>query len=89
MPKVRASWGCLGACRTRKVCNSDAWKCYFQRFPESIWAKAVIKIKTILTTFYVNYNRSFAQNLRRWLLEKSEMINIQMLIQKIQSLLVF
>ena len=32
--------------------------------------------------FYVYYNRSFPQNLNHWLLEKSEMINLQMLIQE-------
>lgn len=36
----------------------------------------------LLTIFYVYYNRSFPQNLNHWLLEKSEMINLQMLIQK-------
>ena len=42
-----------------------------------------IKIKTILTiSVYVYYNLSFPQNLSHWLLEKSEMINLQMLIQK-------
>ena len=41
-----------------------------------------IKIKTILTIFYVYYNRSFPQNLNLWLLEKNEIINLQMLIQK-------
>ena len=38
--------------------------------------KKTIKIKTTLTIFYVYYNRSFPQNLNRWLLEKSEMINL-------------
>ena len=37
---------------------------------------------TILTIFYACYNSSFSQNLNLWLLEKSEMINLQMLIQK-------
>ena len=32
---------------------------------------------TILTIFYAYYNRSFPQNLNLWLLEKSEMINLQ------------
>ena len=32
--------------------------------------------------FYVYYNHSFPQNLNRWLLEKSEMINLQILIKK-------
>ena len=39
-----------------------------------------MKIKTVLTIFYVYYNRSFPQNLNHWLLEKSEVINLQMLI---------
>ena len=42
-----------------------------------------IKIKTILTIFYVYYNRSFPQNLNLLLLEKSKIINLQMLIKKI------
>ena len=33
-------------------------------------------------TFYVYYNHSYPQNLNRWFLEKSEMINLQMPIQK-------
>ena len=39
-------------------------------------------MKTILTIFFIYYNRSFPQNLTHWLLEKSEMISLQMLIQK-------
>ena len=39
-------------------------------------------MKTMLTIVYVYDNRSFPQNLNHWLLEKSEMINLQMLIQK-------
>ena len=35
---------------------------------------------SMFISFY--YNRSFPQNLSLWLLEKSEMINLQMLIQK-------
>ena len=58
----------------------DAWKCYFQRFPDSTWALWTKKIQTILTIFYVYYNHSFPQNLNHWLLEKSEVINLQMLI---------
>ena len=38
---------------------------------------------------YVYYNHSFPQNLNHWLLEKSEMINLQMLIQKIHSMFKF
>ena len=37
---------------------------------------------TILTIFYVYYNHSFPQNHNLWLLEKSEIINLQMLIKK-------
>ena len=66
----------------RKFWNLDAWKCYFQRFPDSIWALRTIKIKTILNIFYVYYNRSFPQNINHWLLEKSDMINLRMLIKK-------
>ena len=51
----------------RGVWNLDARKCYFQRFPDSIWALRTIKIKTILTIFYVYYNRSFPQKLNHWL----------------------
>ena len=56
----------------------------FRHFPDSIWALKTIKIKTILTIFYVYYNRSFPQNLNLWPLEKSEIIpvNLQMMIQK-------
>ena len=71
----------------RKFRTLDAWKCYFQCFPDSAWALKTIKIKTILTIFYVYYNCSFLQNLNHWLLEKSEMINLQMLIQKIHSII--
>ena len=67
-----------GQAPPRKFWNIDAWKWYFQRFPDSIWALRTIKIKTILTIFYVYYNPSFPQNLNHWLLEKSEMINLQM-----------
>ena len=66
----------------RKFWNLDAWKCYFQCFLDSIWPLKTIKIKTILTIFYVYYNHSFPQNLNHWLLEKSKMINLQTLIKK-------
>ena len=78
----------LGACPPpRKFWNLDAWKCYLQHSPDSIWALRTIKIKTIniTTMFYVYYYRSFPQILNHWLLEKSEMINLQMLIKKIHS----
>ena len=57
---------------------------YFQHFPDSIWALRTIKIETISTIFYVYYNHSFLQN--HWLLEKFEMINLQMLMQKVYSM---
>ena len=77
---LEKSEGDLGAYRPREFWDLDAWKCYFHCFPDSIWA---LKIKTLLSKFYVYYNRSFPQNLNLWLLrEKSEMINLQMRIQK-------
>ena len=54
----------------------------FSLFSRQYLGLKTIKIKTIFTIFYVYYNRSFPQNLNLWLLEKSEMINPQMLIQK-------
>ena len=71
-----------GACPSRKFWNLDAWKCYFHCFPDSIQALRTIKIKTILTIFYAYNNHSFPPNLSHWFLEKSEMINLQMLIPK-------
>ena len=53
----------------------------FSLFSRQYLGVKTIKIKTILTIFYVYYNRSFPQNLNLWLLEKGEMINLQMLIQ--------
>ena len=74
--------GGLGAYPPRKLWNLHAWKWYFQLFPERIWVLRTIKMKTILTIFFIYYNRSFPQNLTHWLLEKSEMISLQMPIQK-------
>ena len=85
-------WGCGTASSLRAVLqcwyapppppeNLDAWKYYFQRFLDSIWALRTIKIKTILTIYYAHYNR-FPQNLNHCVLEKGEMINLQILIQK-------
>ena len=54
----------------------------FSLFSRQYLGLKTIKMKTILTIFYVYYNRSFPQNLNLWLLENSEMINLQMLIQK-------
>jgi len=39
-----------------KFLKLDAWKC---SIPDSIWALRTIKIKTILTIFYVYYNHFF------------------------------
>ena len=50
--------------------------------PTEFYNFFTIKIKITLTSFYVYYNRSCPQNLNHWLLGKSEMINLQMLIQK-------
>ena len=58
--------GGSGGVPPRKFWNLDAWKCYFHRFPDSIWALRTIKIN------YVYFKRSFPQNLNHWLLEKSE-----------------
>ena len=54
----------------------------FSLFSRQYLGLKTIKIKTVLTIFYVYYNRSFPQDLNLWLLEKSEIINLQMLIQK-------
>ena len=43
-------WG-LGACSPRKFWNLDAWKCYFQRFLDSIWA-----LKNYQNEDYVNHS---------------------------------
>ena len=55
-----------GGMPPRKFWNLDTLKCYFHRFPDSIWATTKIK--------YVYFNGSFPQNLNHWLLEKSELI---------------
>ena len=74
--------GGSGGMPPRKFCYLDAWKCYFQCFPGSIWALKTIKIKCILTIFYLYCNHSFPQNLNQWLLGKSKMINLQIWIKK-------
>ena len=77
------SEGGLGAYRLRKFWDLDAWKIMlFSLFSRQYLGLKTIKMKTILTIFYVYYNRSSPQNLNLWLLEKSEIINLQMLIQK-------
>jgi len=60
-------WGVWGHAPSRKIKNLDTWKCYFQHFPECIWAWRTVRIEIILTIFYVYYNRSFPQNLNHWL----------------------
>ena len=82
---LRGVWGRA----PRTLWNLDAWKCYFQRFPDSILALRTIKIEAILTIFYVYVNRSFPWSLNHQeppaIIEfekKSEMINLQMLILK-------
>ena len=75
--------GVWGHAPPRKFWNLDAWKCYFQGFPGSIWALRTIKIKTILTIIHSMFNTTILfLNLNHWLLEKSEMINLHMLIPK-------
>ena len=76
----RGGWGHASS---GKFWNLDAWKCYFQRFPDNIWALRTIKIKTILTIIYSMFITTVLfLNLSHWLLEKSEMLNLQMLTQK-------
>ena len=52
----------------------------------STFSRQYLGLQNNQTIFYVYYNRSFSKNLNHWLLEKSEMINLQMLIQKIHSM---
>ena len=54
----------------------------FSLFSRPYLGLKTIKIKTILTRFYVYCNRSFPPNLNLWHLEKSKMTNLQMLTQK-------
>ena len=74
----RGVWGCT----PQKILKFRCLEMLFSTFSWQYLGLRAIKIKTILTIFYVNYNRSFPQNLYHWLLEKSEMINLQMLIQR-------
>ena len=66
----------------QKILRFRCLEMLFSLFSKQYLGLKTIKIKTILTIFYVYYNHSFPQNLNLWLLEKSEMINLQMLIQK-------
>ena len=65
----------------QKILKFRCLEMLFSTFSRQYLGLGAIKIKTILTIFYVNYNRSFPQNLNHWILEKSEMQ-----IQKIHSL---
>ena len=74
--------GGSGGIPPHKILRFRCLEMLFSLFSRQYLGLKTIKIKTILTIFYVYYNRSFPQNLNLWLLEKSEMINPQMLIQK-------
>ena len=50
----------------------------FSLFSRQYLGLKTIKIETILTIFYVYYDCSFPQNLNLWLLEKSEIRNLQL-----------
>ena len=71
-----------GGIPSQKILRFRCLEMLFSLFSRQYLGLKTIKIKTILTIFYVYYNRSFPQNLNLWLLEKSEIINLQMLIQK-------
>ena len=58
----------------------------FNVFQTAFWASSTIKIKTMLTIFYVHYRRSCPQNLNHGLLEKSEMTNLLIPKKYIQCL---
>ena len=75
-------WGGSGGIPPQKILRFRCLEMLFSLFPRQYLGLKTIKIKTILTIFYVYYNRSFPQNFNLWLLEKSEIINVQMLIQK-------
>ena len=66
----------------QKILRFRCLEMLFSLFSRQYLGLKTIKIKTILTIFYVYYNRYFPQNLNIWLLEKSEIINLQMPIQK-------
>ena len=50
----------------------------FSLFSRQYLGLKTIKIETILTIFYDYYDCSFPQNLNLWLLEKSEIRNLQL-----------
>ena len=66
----------------KKILKFRCLEMLFSLFSRQYLGLKTTKIKTILTIFYVYYNCSFPQNFNLWHLEKSEMINLQMLIQK-------
>ena len=75
-------WGGSGGIPPQKILRFRCLEMLFSLFSRQYFGPKTIKIKTVLTIFYVYYNRSFPQNLNLWLLEKSEIINLQMLIKK-------
>ena len=76
------TWGGSGGIPPQKILRFRCLEMLFSLFPRQYLGLKTIKIQTILTIFYVYYNRSFPQNFNLWLLENSEIINLQMLIQK-------
>ena len=75
-------WGGSGSIPPQKILRFRCLEMLFSLFSRQYLGLKTIKIKTILTIFYVHYNRSCPQNLNLWRLEKSEIINLQMLIKK-------
>ena len=55
IPTEKVSGSLLLERQRRKLPNLDSRKCYFHRFPDSVWALRTIKIK------YVYCNRAFPQ----------------------------
>ena len=75
-------WGGSGGIPPQKILRFRCLEMLFSLFSRQYLGLKTIKIMTIVTIFYAYYNHSFPQNLNLWLLENSEMINLQMLIQK-------
>ena len=73
--------GVLGHAPPQKILKFRCLEMLFSTF-----SRQYLGLKNNQTIFYVYYKRSFPQNLNHWLLEKSEMINLQMLIQTIHSM---
>ena len=94
---VKKFWSRRPHRESRRQAASQALKASFLRGSGGMPPKKILKFRCLgmlfstfsrqylglrAAIFYVKYNRSFPQNLNHWLLEKSEMINLQMLIQK-------